>query len=94
VFHRAQSIGLAWGIINTPDDLLADPHLAALEFFQPVTPAGRDEPLRFPGPPYEFERSPWKLSRRPPAIGEHNGEITRAAGEPAAAPPEGLGMIR
>jgi crotonobetainyl-CoA:carnitine CoA-transferase CaiB-like acyl-CoA transferase len=73
VFHRAQSIGLAWGIINTPDDLLADPHLAARGFFQPVTPAGMDELLRFPGPPYEFERSPWKLSCRPPVIGEHNG---------------------
>lgn len=81
VFRRTQEMGLAWGPVNTPDDLLLDPHLAAIGYFQPVTPPGMDAPLLFPGAPYRFEKTPWAIHRRPPLPGEHTGELKPGAAD-------------
>jgi len=31
--------------------------------------------VTYPGPPFRLDRSPWRISRRPPLPGEHNVEI-------------------
>ena len=34
----------------------------------------------YPGAPWRFGASPWAISRRPPLIGEHNGELLAELG--------------
>lgn len=31
--------------------------------------------MTYPGAPYRFGRTPWRISRRAPRLGEHNAEI-------------------
>jgi crotonobetainyl-CoA:carnitine CoA-transferase CaiB-like acyl-CoA transferase len=60
--------------MNRLDDLPADPHLAAVEFFQ-----GYDHPdfghYRLMKPPVKFARTPSNIRRHPPKLGEHTAEI-------------------
>ena len=65
--------------VNTPDDLLDDPHLAATGFWRTV-----DHPdlgtLRFPGVPARFSKTPGAIRRTPPRLGEHSVEILSEIG--------------
>jgi crotonobetainyl-CoA:carnitine CoA-transferase CaiB-like acyl-CoA transferase len=51
-----------------------DAHLSERQFFVTVD---RDETgmLKYPGAPYKFSKTPWKLNRPAPLLGEHNEEI-------------------
>ena len=53
---------------------LTSPHLAAREFFVEVEhpDAGR---WPYPGAPYRFAATPWRIRRRAPRLGEHNDEV-------------------
>ncbi|HYL58151.1 MAG TPA: hypothetical protein VEU51_04725, partial [Candidatus Acidoferrales bacterium] len=42
--------------------------------------------IRYPGAPYFFNGTPWRVTRRPPLLGEHTAEILRD--ELAMAPAE------
>jgi len=51
--------------------------------------------FRYPGAPYVFNGSPWRVYRRPPLVGEHTAEILRGelgleADELAALAAEGI----
>ena len=86
-FTGAQERGLPTGIVYTPDEAFADPHVVARGFPTPVEQgdsgvAGPSGPLSgvvlHPGAPYRFSRSPWAISRRAPRVGEHNEAILGA----------------
>jgi crotonobetainyl-CoA:carnitine CoA-transferase CaiB-like acyl-CoA transferase len=34
----------------------------------------------YPGPPYAFEKSRWKISRAAPTLGQHTEEVLAEAG--------------
>jgi crotonobetainyl-CoA:carnitine CoA-transferase CaiB-like acyl-CoA transferase len=74
-FVGAQSRGLPCGIVYAPDEVLSDPHFVARGF--PVTvhheQIGRD--VTYPGAPFAMPRSPWRISRPAPLVGEHQDEI-------------------
>ncbi len=57
--------------VKTIGEAVADPHLGERDFWQTI---GGD---LYPGPPYRFSESPWRLDRRAPRLGEHNGEVLR-----------------
>jgi crotonobetainyl-CoA:carnitine CoA-transferase CaiB-like acyl-CoA transferase len=65
--------------VNALEDLLEDPHLGDIGFWQ-----FRDHPseglLRFPAPPIALSRSPASISRLPPRLGEHTEEVLREFG--------------
>jgi benzylsuccinate CoA-transferase BbsE subunit len=75
LFHGGQERGFAWVKINAPEDLTEDRHLAERGFWQEIAHPEMGEVFTYPGPPYIFSESPWRISRRPPLIGEHNPEI-------------------
>jgi crotonobetainyl-CoA:carnitine CoA-transferase CaiB-like acyl-CoA transferase len=60
--------------VNTPAEVARNPQYAARGYFvdcdHPV--AGK---LRMPGAPFILSRTPWRLRRPAPRLGEHNGEI-------------------
>ncbi len=95
LLERAQMLRLPYASVRAPEDLFADEQLAARGYFHDVRhpECGRD--VRYPGAPYLFTGSPWRITRRPPLLGEHTGEILRdelglGAAEMAALAAEGI----
>ncbi len=70
---------ILFGKVNTPDDLLRDPHLAALDMF-PVVQHPTEGPLRLIGFPIEFTETPNRLQRLPPTLGQHSRELLSELG--------------
>jgi crotonobetainyl-CoA:carnitine CoA-transferase CaiB-like acyl-CoA transferase len=79
-FVGAQQRGLAAGIVYAPEEVLADPHFVARGFPVEVEHPELGRAVTYPGAPYRFERTPWRISRRAPRLGEHNDEVYGALG--------------
>jgi crotonobetainyl-CoA:carnitine CoA-transferase CaiB-like acyl-CoA transferase len=69
--------------LRTPDELFDNLHLNAVGLFQTVeTEYG---PVRFPGPPTWFSRTPGKVAGPAPTLGAHTREVLEELGLPASA---------
>lgn len=68
LFVGLQSIGLACGIVYSPEEMLADEHFVARGF--PVEIDHDGTPVTYPGAPYRFSATPWRATRAP-RLGEH-----------------------
>lgn len=73
-FVGAQSRGLPCGIIYAPDEVLSDPHFVARGFPVTVHHDGIGRDVTYPGAPFAMSRSPWRISRHAPRVGEHQHE--------------------
>jgi crotonobetainyl-CoA:carnitine CoA-transferase CaiB-like acyl-CoA transferase len=65
--------------VNSLDTLLRDPHLEAIGFWN-VVEHPSEGPLRLPGIPATYSRTPGDVRRLPPRLGEHSLEVLREAG--------------
>ncbi len=74
-FIRVQNIGLAAGIIYSPEEVFEDKHFKARGFQVPIHHDDIDRTVTYPGAPYKLPASPWRISRRAPHLGEHNNEL-------------------
>jgi crotonobetainyl-CoA:carnitine CoA-transferase CaiB-like acyl-CoA transferase len=64
--------------LSSPAELFDDPHLNAVGFFETVdTPHG---PVRFPGVPTWFSRTPGHISCGAPELGAHTDEVLEEVG--------------
>ena len=72
-FVGCQRVGLAAGVVNSPEEAFADEHFKARGFQVQVRHEHRT--VTYPGAPYQLQRSPWRISRRAPRLGEHNEEV-------------------
>lgn len=74
IYREGQRRHIAFTPVNTAAQVCEDRHLAAREFFVAVEhpTAGT---LRQPGAPYRHAKTPWRIGRPAPRVGEHNGEI-------------------
>ncbi|HEY2751597.1 CaiB/BaiF CoA transferase family protein [Phenylobacterium sp.] len=72
-YRDGQAVGLPIGVLNAPEDLFADEHLQARNFFQPVEHEGVGEVL-YPGPIYRFSSFGQAPRTRAPKLGEHTDE--------------------
>jgi crotonobetainyl-CoA:carnitine CoA-transferase CaiB-like acyl-CoA transferase len=52
-----------------------DPQLNARGFFPTVEHPELGKSFRYPGGPFFFTTTPWRIARRPPLLGEHNREV-------------------
>jgi len=77
LLRRAQVLRLPYAIVRPPESLLEDEQLAAREFFVEVEHPELGRTIKYPGAPYLFGSTPWRVYRRPPLLGEHTGEILR-----------------
>ena len=60
--------------VRTPEELLDDPHLAAIGFFRQATHPSEGE-VRTIGIPVTFSRTPGNIRSLPPTLGEHTQEV-------------------
>ena len=68
---------IPFAAVNTLEDLLVDPHLTAVGFWQSM--ADQDGlPLRTPASPIGMSASPPALRLPPPRLGEHTAEVLAA----------------
>ena len=67
------TLGIPAAPLRTTNELMTNPHLEAVGFFETVQSA--QGPLRFPGVPTWFSRSPGKVHGPTPALGEHTDEV-------------------
>jgi crotonobetainyl-CoA:carnitine CoA-transferase CaiB-like acyl-CoA transferase len=74
-FEEFQSHRLAASPINSPSAFLEDPQTKHRQYVAEI-----DGPYlgrhRFPGDPYKFSESPWRIERGAPLLGEHQQAIT------------------
>ena len=75
LFKRAQELDFQWGIVNAPEDVLADPHFQARGFPTEVEHPELGESFIYAGAPYKLPESPWSIQRRAPLLGEHSDEV-------------------
>ncbi|MFN8535691.1 MAG: CoA transferase [Dehalococcoidia bacterium] len=74
---ESQRLRIANGPVINVAELFQDPQLAGRDYWVDVEHQdGR--PVRYPGAPYKFSKSPWRISRPAPLPGEHDGEGWRA----------------
>ncbi len=74
MFHDSQERRFIFGVIQSPEEVLADPQFAHRGFFEDA-----DHPVmgnvRFPGAPFNMGSTPWQTECPAPSAGQHNGEI-------------------
>jgi len=69
---RRQAIPFA--MVRSAAEVSACPQLLARDFFVTVDRA-ETGPLRYPGGPWRFSLTPWRIRRPAPLLGEHNAEL-------------------
>jgi crotonobetainyl-CoA:carnitine CoA-transferase CaiB-like acyl-CoA transferase len=74
-FAGCQSRAIPVGVIYSPEEAFEDPHFKARGFQVPVMHDDLGREIRYPGAPYRFTATPWRISRRAPRLGEHNEEL-------------------
>ena len=74
-FFGCQSVGLAVGVINSPEEAFEDEHFKSRGFHVEVHHDDIDRTITYPGAPYLLSASPWRISRRAPKLGEHDSEV-------------------
>ncbi|MFD1814655.1 CaiB/BaiF CoA transferase family protein [Rhodococcus gannanensis] len=68
-----RSLDIPAAPVRTLDELFDNPHLEAVGLFEEVdTQTG---PVRFPGPPTWFSRTPGRVAGPAPRLGEHTAEV-------------------
>ena len=90
LIERAQLLRQPYATVRPPEALFDDEQLAARGFFVEVEHPELGRKFRYPGAPYVFTGTPWRVSRRPPLLGEHTGEILR---DDFAMAPEALATL-
>lgn len=68
-----RSLDIPAAPIRTPDELFDNPHLNAVGMFEPVETA--QGPVRFPGIPTWFSRTPGRIASGAPRLGAHTEEV-------------------
>ncbi len=73
-----RELGIPAAPLRTTDELFDNPHLNAVGFFETVeTPQG---PVRFPGVPTWFSRTPGHIASGAPELGAHTEEVMQELG--------------
>ena len=75
VMEGAQLRRIPYAMVRPPEALVEDPQLNARGFFSDVEHPEFGRSIRYPGGPFFFTKTPWRISRRPPLLGEHNQDV-------------------
>ena len=80
-FRGGQEREIPLGVIYSPEEVMNDPHFVERGFPVQVEHEDLETEITYPGAPYRFVKSPWRIRSRAPHVGEHNhavyGELNR-----------------
>jgi crotonobetainyl-CoA:carnitine CoA-transferase CaiB-like acyl-CoA transferase len=83
-FVGGQQRGFQFSIIYAPEEALEDRHVAERGFVVEAEQPELGRKVRYPGAPYRFTRTPWRM-RPAPALGQDNDTVYGALGLDEAA---------
>jgi benzylsuccinate CoA-transferase BbsE subunit len=75
LLERAQLLRLPYASVRDLGEVADDEQLISRGYFHDVEHPELGRTIRYPGAPYLFNGSPWRVWRRPPLLGEHTAEI-------------------
>jgi crotonobetainyl-CoA:carnitine CoA-transferase CaiB-like acyl-CoA transferase len=75
LMEGAQLRRIPYAMVRPLEAVAEDPQLTARGFFSAIEHPELGRTVRYPGGPFLFTATPWRISRRPPLLGEHNTEI-------------------
>ncbi len=75
LMEGAQRRRIPYAMVRPPEALVYDPQLKERGFFSEIEHPELGRSFQYPGGPFFFTKTPWRISRRPPLLGEHNAEI-------------------
>lgn len=84
MYLQAQAHRIPMSPVSTAATVATNPQLLARGFFLDVAHPVTDRRLRMPGAPYVLSRTPWRIQRPAPQLGEHNAEVFAEIGMSAA----------
>lgn len=87
-FVGAQRRDLPVGAVLAPEEAFENEHAVARGMQVAVDHEELGRVVRYPGAPFRLTRTPWRIVRRPPTVGEHTAEVLAECG-PDAGPREG-----
>ena len=74
MFYNSQQHRFIYGVIQSPEEVLADPQFESRGYFVEVDHPTIG-PLRYPGAPFNMEGTPWQIKGPAPGLGQHNQEV-------------------
>jgi CoA:oxalate CoA-transferase len=74
LFQKFLEVQIASAPVNSPADLVNNPHLREREYFTEIDHPATGKVL-YPGAPVRLTESPWQLGRPAPLLGQHNQEV-------------------
>lgn len=78
LMEGAQLRRIPYAMVRPPEALIDDPQLNARGFFSDIQHSELGRRIRYPGGPFFFTVTPWRIARRPPLLAEHNSAIYQA----------------
>jgi benzylsuccinate CoA-transferase BbsE subunit len=75
LMEGAQLRRIPYAMVRPPEALVEDSQLNARGFFSNIDHPELGRTVHYPGGPFFFTVSPWRIARRPPLLGEHNTDI-------------------
>jgi len=75
LMEGAQLRRIPYAMVRLPEALIDDPQLHARGFFSDIQHPELGRSVRYPGGPFFFTVTPWRIAWRPPLLGEHNSDV-------------------
>lgn len=79
-FVGSQRLGMPAGVVNSPEEVLTDPHFVARGWPVQLEHPELGRPVTYPGAGIRFTGTPTGARRRAPAVGEHDDTVFRGDG--------------
>lgn len=77
MFHAAQEKRFIFGVIDSPEEVVASPQVKARDFFVDL-----EHPVvgkaKYPGAPFLMSKTPWQVVAPAPTLGQHNQTVLGA----------------
>jgi len=74
-FVGAQQRDLPVGAVLSPEEAFENEHFVVRGMQVPVEHPELGRTVLYPGAPFRLTRTPWRIVRRPPLLGEHTDEV-------------------
>ncbi len=75
IFRKGQALSVPIAPANSAKDIVESPQFNARNFFVELEHPAAGKIEKFPSSPYRFSKTPWKIERPAPLLGEHNEMI-------------------